>query len=71
MRMYKQIPIAGTEVEKAPIRAAQAVKSHEPTELTTFKFLEQKGCDVIPRLLGYQSDQQDGDDTIPGGLSRM
>ncbi|KAJ5193548.1 hypothetical protein N7449_009690 [Penicillium cf. viridicatum] len=68
MRMYKQIPIAVTEFEKAPIRAAQAVKSHEPTELTAFKFLEQKGCDVIPRLLGYQSDQQDRDDTVPGGF---
>lgn len=68
MRMYKQIPIAGTEFEKTPIRAAQAVESHEPKELTAFKRLEQNGCDVIPRLLGYQSDQQDGHDTVPGGF---
>lgn len=71
MRMYKQIPIAGNEFEKAPIRAAQAANADEPTELTAFKFLEQKGCDVIPRLLGYHHDQQDRDDTVPGGLSRM
>ncbi|CAI7611631.1 unnamed protein product [Penicillium discolor] len=68
MRIYKQIPIAGTEFEKAPIRAAQVVKSHEPTELTAFKSLKEKGCDVIPQLLGYQSDQQDEDDTVPGGF---
>jgi hypothetical protein len=68
MRMYKQIPIAGTEFEKAPIRATQAVKSHEPKELTALKSLEEKGCDVIPRLLGYQFDQQDEDDIVPGGF---
>ncbi|KAJ5858182.1 hypothetical protein N7455_009076 [Penicillium solitum] len=68
MRIYKQIPIAGTEFEKGPIRAAQAVKSHEPTELTAYKSLKEKGCDVIPQLLGYQSDQQDEDDTVPGGF---
>lgn len=69
MRIYKQIPIAGTEFEKASIRAAQAVVSHEPKELTAFKRLQQNGCDVIPPLLGYQSDQQDGDDTVPGGFT--
>ncbi|KAJ5531801.1 hypothetical protein N7527_005194 [Penicillium freii] len=68
MRMYKQIPITGTEFANAPIRAAQAVNLDEPTELTAFKFLEQKGCDVIPRLLGYRHDQQDRDDTVPMGF---
>ncbi|CAI7580301.1 unnamed protein product [Penicillium glandicola] len=68
MRIYKQIPIAGTEFAKAPIRASQAVKSYEPKELTALKFLEEKGCDVIPQLLGYQFDQQDDDDTVPGGF---
>ncbi|OQE08750.1 hypothetical protein PENVUL_c008G03896 [Penicillium vulpinum] len=58
MRVYKQVPIAGTEFEKAPIRAAQAVNSS----------LEEKGCEVIPRLLGYRSDQQDQDDIVPGGF---
>lgn len=68
MRIYKQIPIAGTEFEKASIRAMQAVNSHEPKELTALKSLEEKGCDVVPRLLGYQTDQQDGDDIVPGGF---
>ncbi|KAJ9483054.1 hypothetical protein VN97_g10362 [Penicillium thymicola] len=68
MRVYKQVPIAGTEFKKASIRATQAVKSYEPTELTTLKSLQEKGCDVIPRLLGYQCDQQDEDDTVPGGF---
>ncbi|KGO77738.1 hypothetical protein PITC_010080 [Penicillium italicum] len=68
MRIHKQIPIAGTEFEKTPIRATQAVKSYEPKELTALKSLEERGCDVIPRLLGYQCDQQDEDDIIPGGF---
>lgn len=46
----------------------QAVNSHEPKELTALKSLEKKGCDVVPRLLGYQTDQQDGDDIVPGGF---
>lgn len=68
MRVYKQVPIAGTEFKKTSIRATQAVKSFEPTELTTLKSLQEKGCDVIPRLLGYQCDQQDEDDIVPGGF---
>lgn len=68
LRIHKQIPIAGTEFQKAPIRAAQAVDSYEPTELTALKSLQEKGCDVTPRLLGYQFDQQDRDDPVPGGF---
>jgi hypothetical protein len=68
MRVYKQVPIVGTEFKKASIRATQGVKSYEPTELTTLKSLQEKGCDVIPRLLRYQCDQQDEDDTVPGGF---
>lgn len=63
MRVYKQVPIAGTEFKKASIRATQAVMTYEPTELTTLKSLQEKGCNVIPRLLEYQCDQQDEDDT--------
>ncbi|KAJ6190535.1 hypothetical protein N7519_000556 [Penicillium mononematosum] len=60
--------IAGTEFKNASLRATQAVKTYEPTELTTLKSLQEKGCDVIPRLLQYQCDQQDEDDTVPGGF---
>lgn len=48
MRVYKQVPIAGTEIKKASVRAAQAVKSYEPIELVALKSLQEKGCDVIP-----------------------
>ncbi|KAJ5555153.1 hypothetical protein N7535_007596 [Penicillium sp. DV-2018c] len=68
MRVYKQAPIAGTEFKAASSRATQAVTSYEPTELTTLKSLREKGCDLVPRLLGYQCDQQDEDDTVPGGF---
>ncbi|OQE88597.1 hypothetical protein PENNAL_c0016G06596 [Penicillium nalgiovense] len=68
MRVYKQVPIAGTEFKKASIRATQAVMTYEPTELTTLKSLQEKGCNVISRLLEYQCDQQDEDDTVPGGF---
>ncbi|KAJ5373391.1 hypothetical protein N7517_005397 [Penicillium concentricum] len=68
MRMYKQLPIAGTQFEKAPIRATQAVKLYEPAELTALKSLEEKGCDVTPPLLAYQFNQQEEDDIVPGGF---
>jgi hypothetical protein len=68
MRMYEHLLIAGTEFEKAPARAKQGVKSHEPEELTALESLEKKDCDVVPKLLGYQSSQQDQDDIVPGSF---
>ncbi|KAJ5131425.1 uncharacterized protein N7515_007464 [Penicillium bovifimosum] len=68
MRVYKQAPIAGTKFKAASIRATQAVKSYEPTALTTLKALQEKGCDVVPRLLGCQCDQQEEGDIVPGGF---
>ncbi|KAJ5821792.1 uncharacterized protein N7525_011076 [Penicillium rubens] len=59
MRVYKQVPIAGTEIKKASVRAAQAVKSYEPIELVALKSLQEKGCDC---------DEQAEDDTVPGGF---
>ncbi|KAF3014312.1 hypothetical protein E8E15_001807 [Penicillium rubens] len=44
MRVYKQVPIAGTEIKKASVRAAQAVKSYEPIELCD----EQAEDDTVP-----------------------
>ncbi|KAJ6125605.1 hypothetical protein N7471_012922 [Penicillium samsonianum] len=54
LRIYQQVPIAGTETKKTAIRASQAV----------FTRLD---CDVVPKLLGYQQRRQDNDDGVPGG----
>ncbi|KAJ5800454.1 uncharacterized protein N7518_002522 [Penicillium psychrosexuale] len=67
MRIYKQIPIAGTEFQKPTIRAAQAVESPDYIELIALKDLREQGCDAVPKLLGYHLGKQDEDDIVPGG----
>ncbi|KAF9253652.1 hypothetical protein DTO006G1_698 [Penicillium roqueforti] len=58
MRIYKQIPIAGTEFQKPTIRAAQAVESPDYIELIALKDLREQGCDAVPKLLGYHSGKK-------------
>ncbi|OQD60501.1 hypothetical protein PENPOL_c023G02585 [Penicillium polonicum] len=67
MRIYKQIPTAGTEFQKFTIRAAQAAGPCEHTELIALKAFMEKGCDVVLKLLGYRLGKQDEDDIVPGG----
>ncbi|KAJ5506929.1 Major facilitator superfamily domain general substrate transporter [Penicillium expansum] len=59
MRIYKQIPIAGTEFQNATMRAAQAVEPREHAELTALKAFKEQDCDI----LGKQGE----DDIDPGG----
>ena len=68
LRIYQQIPIAGTETKKAAIRGRQAVDTPpDHSELIAFQTFTELGCDVVPRLLGYQQRQQDHDEGVPGG----
>ncbi|CAG7987605.1 unnamed protein product [Penicillium salamii] len=68
LRIYQQLPIAGTETKKAAVRASQAVNSPpDYPELIAFRTFMKLGCDVVPRLLGYQERQQDHDEGVPGG----
>ncbi|KAJ5920209.1 hypothetical protein N7516_011067 [Penicillium verrucosum] len=68
LRIYQQVPIAGTETKKAAIRARQAVDTPpDHPELRAFRTFRKLGCDVVPRLLGYQQRRQDHDKGVPGG----
>lgn len=68
LRIYQQVPIAGTAAKKAAIRAKQAVDTPpDHSELIAFRTFMKLGCDVVPRLLGYQRRQQDHDEGVPGG----
>lgn len=67
MRIYLQIPIAGTEFLNPRARAKQAIPPHPHTELSVLKILKQMECDVVPDLLCYQEGVQDQDGIVPGG----
>ncbi|KAJ6151458.1 hypothetical protein N7470_007055 [Penicillium chermesinum] len=65
MRIYRQIPIDGTEFAPSKIRASQAVPQRQTSELEAFKRLQK--CPVVPRLLGYQEGTQGENEIVPGG----
>ncbi|KAJ5554963.1 hypothetical protein N7461_003433 [Penicillium sp. DV-2018c] len=68
LRIYQQVPIAGTEVKSAAIRARQAVDTPPNLpELMAFQTFMRKDCDVVPRLLAYQQRRQADDEVVPGG----
>ncbi|PWY83837.1 hypothetical protein BO94DRAFT_576250 [Aspergillus sclerotioniger CBS 115572] len=69
MRIYKQIPIAGTEVEPARTRAQQAGFCC-PRELEALRVLtkKQKTSPITPRLLDTKEDKQDDTGVVPGGF---
>ncbi|OQD65500.1 hypothetical protein PENPOL_c006G04774 [Penicillium polonicum] len=68
MRIHQQVPIIGTEVEKASIRASQAVEEPENRELVALKSFFIRGCEVVPKLLGFHQGKQDEDEGVPGGF---
>ena len=68
LRIYQQVPIAGTETKRSAIRARQAVDTPpDHPELIAFRTFMKLDCDVVPRLLGYQQRQQDHDEAVPRG----
>lgn len=68
LRVYQQVPIAGTETKKTAIRASQAVETPpDHPELIAFQTFTRLDCDVVPKLLGYQQRREDSDDGVPGG----
>lgn len=71
MRMYNQIPIAGTECLNSGIRANQAVPPIQHPELTALTTLKKMACKVVPDLLGYQEGQQGHDDIVPRGICHL
>ncbi|CAG8268624.1 unnamed protein product [Penicillium salamii] len=68
LRIYQQIPIAGTESKKRAIRAGQAVETPpDLPELKVFLKSTEINCEVVPRLLGYQQRRQGHNEGVPGG----
>ncbi|CAI7652726.1 unnamed protein product [Penicillium crustosum] len=67
MRIYLQIPVAGTQYESRQIRQEQAAKPQPHVELTTLKALKEFECDVVPDLLAYQEGKQSEESIVPGG----
>ena len=71
MRIYRQIPIAGTEGTNRLTRATQAVPNFRVAEIHAFKTFKIKGCTAVPELLGYYEGQQPEDGVIPGGFTTI
>jgi hypothetical protein len=67
MRIYLQVPIAGTEFQNSKVRAKQAAPPRVHPELVALKVLKKKRCDVVPDLLCYKEEVQDQDGIVPGG----
>lgn len=67
MRIYLQIPFAGTQYQSLQIRRQQAVEPLPHPELTTLKALNKLECDVVPDLLAYREGRQGDDGIVPGG----
>lgn len=67
MRVYKQIPQAGTGPEDSSVRQAQATERPDHTELAALKHLTDNKCPTTPKLLGWHYDTQDARDLAPGG----
>lgn len=67
IRIYKQIPLAGTELDSSSVRKTQASNPYNHVELDALKHLTENGCTATPALLGYRIDKQDANDLVPGG----
>lgn len=67
MRVYFQIPIAGTEHASSTVRASQAAPPRPHKELRALKDLKRLNRDVVPDLLAYKQGVQDRDAIVPGG----
>ncbi|KAJ5308807.1 hypothetical protein PENANT_c013G05851 [Penicillium antarcticum] len=67
MRVYKQIPFAGSEYYDPEDRKNQAVAPYEPKELTALKAFKTAGCHAVPELLGYQLAKQNMMANVPEG----
>lgn len=67
MRIYKQIPSAGTALDNSSVRQQQASEKHGHMELEALKCFTEKRCTATPKLLGYRIGKQDANDLVPDG----
>ncbi|KAJ5129481.1 uncharacterized protein N7515_005520 [Penicillium bovifimosum] len=69
MRIYKQIPLAGTELDNLDVRKAQASESRNHVELDALKYLTENRCTATPKLRGYGIEKQDSTTLSPADIS--
>ncbi|KAJ5938132.1 hypothetical protein N7454_004474 [Penicillium verhagenii] len=69
MRIYRQVPLGGTEWTSLPTRAAQAIPHRSHSELEALKIFKQENCSDVPQLLGYHEGQQPDNALVPGGFT--
>ncbi|KAJ5579886.1 uncharacterized protein N7459_005871 [Penicillium hispanicum] len=69
MRVYLQVPAAGTETEQSSIRARQAT-TFEPEELRAYRIIsmEESVSKFTPKLLGFHKARQNDSELVPGGF---
>ncbi|KAJ5804366.1 uncharacterized protein N7518_000669 [Penicillium psychrosexuale] len=67
MRIYKQVPLSGTELDSSDDRKAQAWKSRDYVELSALKYFTANNFTTTPKLLGYHASTQEETDLVPGG----
>lgn len=67
MRIYQQIPIAGTEDADLSTLAQQAIPPPMCPELESFKLLKRRDCGSAPRLLGHAERVRGEQELLPGG----
>lgn len=67
MRIYFQIPIAGTEHQRPEVRQRQAAPPRKHRELDVLKDLKLRQCPVVPTLLAYKEGKQGNDGVVPDG----
>ena len=67
MRIYKQVPLTGTELDSSDERKVQAWKSRDYVELYALKYFTENNYTTTPKLLGYRAGTQDENDLVPGG----
>ncbi|KKA24170.1 Uncharacterized protein T310_1822 [Rasamsonia emersonii CBS 393.64] len=72
MKIYMQIPYAGSEFDPPEHRQSQATATGHLTgfaasELSALKLLTEKACPSTPTLLDYKHDIQGPEGLVPGG----
>jgi hypothetical protein len=71
MRIYYQIPYAGSGLLSARARASQAtpgnIFGHAVRELSALRELAAQNCSCAPTLIDHKQDVQDDDGPLPDG----
>ncbi|KAJ5193124.1 hypothetical protein N7449_009266 [Penicillium cf. viridicatum] len=67
MRIYFQIPIAGSEYQRPEVRQRQAAPPRKHRELDVLKDLTLRQCPVVPTLLACKEGKQGNDGVVPDG----